>query len=77
MDVIYILTIRFSLESLASEKLSSTTLELGCKKSVSVSYAIVFGFTKCGDVCTSTIGKFTVMAAVVHDCRKSLLDGLL
>ena len=31
-------------------KLSSTTLELGCKKSVRVRYVIVLGFTKCRGV---------------------------
>ena len=32
-------------------KLSSTTLELGCKNPVRSGYVIVLGFTKCRGVC--------------------------
>ena len=37
-------------------KLSGTTLELGCKKSVRVRYVIVLGFTECRGVCLLAIG---------------------
>ena len=37
-------------------KLSSTILELGCKKSVRVRYVIVLGFTECRGVRLLAIG---------------------
>ena len=59
-------------------KLSSTTLELGCKKSVRSGYVIVLGFTKCRGV--HLLARFLIylrmLTEVVLSCLKNLRGGL-
>ena len=62
-------------------KLSSTTLELGCKKSVRSGYVIVLGFTKCRGVCLlarflNYIIYLRMLTDVVLGCLKNLRGGL-
>ena len=59
-------------------KLSSTTLELGCKKFVRSGYVIVLGFTKCRGV--RLLARFLIylrmLTEVVLGCLKNLRGGL-
>ena len=59
-------------------KLSSTTLELGCKKSVRSGYVIVIGFTKCRGF--RLLARFLIylrmLTEVVLGCLKNLRGGL-
>ena len=58
-------------------KLSSTTLELSCKKSVRSGYVIVLGFTKCRGV--RLLARFLIylkMLTEVLGCLKNLRGDL-